>query len=243
MPLLDKKFNFLVFSILLITASGYLINDYYDVEIDKTNKKDKVIIGKTISKNAAISTYFLLNIVALILIYSLNLKLAIFFLGSIIILWWYSYYLKKQPFLGNLIVSIYTAIPFLVIAYYFQTENNSLYLYCYFAFFISLIREIVKDIEDMEGDKIANCRTIPIILGIEKTKAIVQILFLAFVVSFFYLLFLKIHFPILITLIFLGLFIQFQLKLRLSVSIADFHFLSTFLKIIMFFGVISMIFV
>lgn len=237
-------FALISFSILLITAAGYIINDIYDIQIDKINKPEKVIIEKLINIKSAKFIYFIFNFLAILIGFSLQFNLGVFYIFSIFILWFYSYKLKKIALFGNIIVSIYTFLPILILNYYFQNKNFLIDFYCIFAFFLSLLREIVKDLEDIEGDKAINCKTLPIIIGVNATKKILVIISILFTGSYFLVVFLIGYFPYYFPLAFIFfLLVYFQIKLFTATNKAEFGFLSKFLKLIMLFGVLSIIFV
>ena len=187
----DLEFFLFVFTTISITAAGYIINDIYDVETDRINKKSKLIIGVHFQAKTAIIWYSLLNTIALfsgiylaILIekplYSLVFVYCIFFL------WRYSKSMKKAFLIGNLHVGILTALVLINTALFDIIPNihfpgnesggmilKIILVYALFSFLLTLIREFVKDIEDKEGDSAINSHTLAIVLGIRKTKIIV----------------------------------------------------------------------
>lgn len=166
-----KAFTVLVFCTILITAGGYIINDYHDVKIDAINKPRRVLIGRSVNRRIALAIYFVFNTLSFAIgWYMLSLKIALIFLLAILLLWWYSSQLKRLPFVGNLAVAALTALSVLIIGVHFQQYSDALFVFAGFAFLISIIREIVKDIEDMQGDVTYGCRTLPIILGMRKVK-------------------------------------------------------------------------
>jgi len=201
-------FTLLVVSMVFIVAGGYVINDIFDMVIDYVNKPDKVIVGKVFTEKQSKVFYWTLTIVGLlcalvssiltqggnfIVIFSCMLLLAC-------ILYSYSNNYKKKLVIGNLIVSLSVAfavfLPWLFqILYMLQhkemlVENQEwmhvtlhiVLVYTAFAFITTLIREIVKDIEDMEGDGRAHCRTIPVVWGVKPAQIIVMVLcLLAFI--------------------------------------------------------------
>ena len=185
------QLKFLIVSTILIAAAGYLINDFYDKEIDLVNKpKQKEPLGKPI----LLIGYITLNLIALIISFSFAPTIDIFmvFPGSIILLWLYSYKLKGFPFIGNFSIAILSAtIP---VIYFITMDSNRIdcqtpfpqiaaseliLIFSVLAFFGTLSREIVKDIEDIKGDSIAGLKTIPILFGISTAK-VFSILFLMF---------------------------------------------------------------
>jgi 4-hydroxybenzoate polyprenyltransferase len=241
--LLESDFLKLLLSIILITAAGYIINDYYDVKIDLANKPNRVIIGRQVSRRYGLLWCFSLNTFALVLAFTISKLIFLLFLGSIVLLWWYSTSLKKKPFTGNLVVSFLTALSILILVLYYQKNQLIIGIYAYFAFITSLIREIIKDIEDIDGDKKYGCHTLPINWGIDKTKKFIQILTLSFSISFVIIAYyLELSFGW-YWLIFLCSLIVFCVKLNKATTQNDFKTLSMILKIIMLLGVLSMIFV
>jgi 4-hydroxybenzoate polyprenyltransferase len=189
----EVVFVLFVLSFILMAAGGYVINDYYDVKIDELNKPDKLIIGRIITHAVALKIYWLLSITGFLLgcfisFYSHVSWLSSVFLFYFIGLWYYSYKLKYKFLVGNLIVAFSIALVPLaagIIEDYplllSRNDNASFILYwllgtSFFAFLSTLIREIVKDIEDMQGDASAGCRTVPIVMGEKGAKMVVQLL-------------------------------------------------------------------
>ena len=191
----DLEFFLFVFTTISITAAGYIINDIYDVETDRINKKSKLIIGVHFQAKTAIIWYFLLNTIALfsgiylaILIgkplYSLIFVYCIFFL------WRYSKSMKKAFLIGNIHVAILTALVLINTALFDIIPNihfpgnesggmilKIILVYALFSFLLTLIREFIKDLEDKEGDMTINAKTLAIVLGVKKTKFIIFCLF------------------------------------------------------------------
>jgi len=154
-------------------AGGYVINDYYDVKIDILNKPKRVVVGRYISRRKAMFLH--LGFIGLSLIVSYFLGKKIFFIVGFCSswLWFYSNSLKRLPLIGNISISILTSISLYMPAVLFPPPNEALLLICLFAFWISLIREIAKDMEDTKGDARHGCKTIPILWGIRKTKNLI----------------------------------------------------------------------
>lgn len=182
--------SILICTTLLIAAAGYLINDYFDVRIDQINKPHKVIIGKKLSRKSAVVYHVLANLLALVLCFFVARKTNLFFITiqviSILLLLEYSLSFKRKLLIGNFIIACLTALSILCIGVY---ENNFIsfslatpyhyffWLYLSFAFVITFIRELIKDIEDLPGDSKENCNTMPIRYGIRKTKWLIYFLF------------------------------------------------------------------
>ena len=190
---------FLLLSItLLITASGYVINDIFDVNIDQINKKDKVLIGKKYSIKTAKTLYFIIIIfsilISIILCYRIGkMYLISIFISCICILWLYSKSLKHKFFIGNITTSFLVALSIINLVIFSELEINKnskliLYSYAYLSFLITLTREIIKDIEDIKGDLKYNSKSIPIRLGIKNSKLICYILLSVLFISISYIL-------------------------------------------------------
>ena len=260
------RFVLLVLASLFIAAAGYIINDYFDIDIDEVNKPQKMIVDKLISRRWAIAWHFMLSgagiiLTTLALPFAQKWYLIIANILCVALLWLYSTNFKKSLLTGNVVISLLTAWTILVIFFSkvdladaFGTENINqskffrlTFLYAGFAFIISLIREAIKDMEDMRGDSKYNCRTMPIVWGVNATKVYVAVwlvvLMAVLVILQVYVLQFKwwlavaysvpaIIFPLLIILV----------KLRKSVSTKDFHQLSTITKLVMLTGILSMFF-
>ncbi|MEX1188182.1 MAG: geranylgeranylglycerol-phosphate geranylgeranyltransferase [Bacteroidia bacterium] len=212
-------FLMLMISIMSIAAAGNIINDYFDIKTDRLNRPDKVVVGRVIKRRVAMALHLTLNgiglIIALYLCYTVkSWKLIGIFVFSIAGLWFYSTHLKKQLLSGNILISALVALVPITVAV-FEFSNNAAYDlnvlnltipgfgnsllrkgafiiigYAIFAFLTNLIREIVKDMEDVQGDIFIGARTLPIVLGEVRTKyfvlgiAIFTFILLAFVQQF-----------------------------------------------------------
>lgn len=219
LPGSDFHFYLLVFGTLLISAAGYIINDYFDIKIDRINKPKKLIVSKYIKKRWAMLIHVVFNSIAILIglylswIY-FNLYIISVFLLTTTILWWYSLSLKRKLLSGNIAISILAASVVLLVGWFELPIIEKQYSgspagqpfsassmvtikwmvlgYAFFAGFTTLIREIIKDLADMEGDAAVNCKTLPLSIGISATKKIILsmiFLFLLFlsVLIYFYL--------------------------------------------------------
>jgi len=253
----------LVFSTLCIAASGYIINDILDYEIDKINKPDSMIVGKHISIQQAHFFYWASVLVGFIIsiylaIKTNNLPLLSLYPIAVFLLYLYSKYLKKSLLAGNIIVALFCAF---VAGIVWVAEQNSiidlankeaskanylifiLTIYLLFAFLSTMFREIIKDIEDMEGDQLGNCKTLPILYGIQTAKIVASGFGVALLLLLFYLSqqlwsaanYMALVFVLLAIILplFYALF-----KLVKAQQTQDFHHLSQVAKIIMLSGLI-----
>ena len=179
-------FPVLVFSTVLIAAGGYIINDYFDVKIDRINKPHRVWIGKTISRRTALLIHQLFSVSGVLMAFYIGWVPGLIHTVSVWLLWFYASGFKKKPFIGNFVVALLTALVIAEIALVYTPENRLIYMYAVFAFFINLIREIIKDMEDIRGDELHGARTLPILYGIHKTKRILYALMAVFLLSMFF---------------------------------------------------------
>lgn len=240
----DPKLFLLSLSTVFIAAAGYIINDYFDVKIDLVNKPKEVIIGKLIKRRWAIILHQTLNFTGILIGFLLSLKIFLLNLFAVSFLWFYSERFKRQAFIGNILVAFLTALSLIVIAVYYQQNQSKVYFYALFAFSISLIREIIKDIEDIRGDLKHNCRTLPIIWGIRKTKMLLYLFILSFVIILFSIAYSLDNQPLIVIFLSLTLAISWM-TYRLYRADRKRHFtqLSLACKVIMILGIFSMIFI
>jgi len=167
----------------LIAAGGNVINDIYDIELDKIVHPKRPLPSGSISITSARYFYFGLNIIALFLISQTNYLLFIISLIVVILLFFYASLLKKKFLLSNLTIAFLTGLTFVFAGVAVNNPEMSL-IPASFAFLINLIREIVKDTEDLEGDVKFGINSVPNVLGLSKTKLIVWILiFILFLIT------------------------------------------------------------
>lgn len=177
----DYRFYLLMMATLLVTAAGYMINDYYDVKIDYINRPNTVVVGKGIKRRVILVLHSLFNFIAVGLGWTVAPRIAavIFFAG--VLLWWYCNRLKRKPFIGNIAVAFLTGLSIYLVAYYYQKNELFVFTYALFAFFLNLIRELLKDLEDRHGDQLHGSKTLPIVLGFRKTKQVIYSIAITFV--------------------------------------------------------------
>jgi 4-hydroxybenzoate polyprenyltransferase len=181
----DYHFFLISVSTVLIAAAGYIINDYYDIKIDTINKPKRVVIGRIMHRRTAIITHILLSIagIGLGLLQSKMVGLVNF--SAVFLLWLYSNQLKRLPFIGNLSIATLTVLTLWVVIIYYPRNEFLVFTFAAFSFFITLIREIIKDMEDVRGDATFGCKTLPIVWGIRRTKTLLYILILSFLIVLF----------------------------------------------------------
>jgi len=261
------NFALLVISTLFIAAAGYAINDYFDIRTDRINKPKKIIVGKHISRRVAMLIHTVFNVIAFIIgtyvsYKAGSVKLVVILIIMITLLWMYSVKFKAYFLLGNILVSFSSAMSILIVWIFdmyaihytgefiimnIRTLNFFVWAYFLFAFAISLLREIIKDIEDIEGDKKIGCTTIPVVLGVKKTKyflyailliSLCALIYLSYQIccsQYFKVVFWYMDIVIIIPLIYMG-YIIIKAKNK-----DDFSYLSSITKFIMLAGVLSML--
>ncbi len=256
-------FLILIVSTILITAGGYVINDYFDIRTDLINK-GRVIVGNTISRRAAMSYHNIFNLLGVAGGFYISGRIGYWWLGVLFLLisgllYFYSTTYKRQFLIGNLIVAFLTAlVPFMVVIcdalpvyrLYAATTVSfpgvALLFYwvggfALFAFLTTLIREIIKDMEDYEGDQSLERRTLPVVSGLRNTKTVVVLLsvveiLLLYMVWFRYLTD-KITLAY-ITLLILVPFILVIVKVITGRNRKEFSRVSLLIKLIMLFGIL-----
>lgn len=159
----------------LISGAGMVINDYFDVEIDKINRPERPIPSGKISVKEAMIYYLLLNLVALFLISIINLSAFLIAALSIVIIFLYSFRFKHKGLIGNFVVAFMTGLAFIFGGVIGENILPLIFPFL-FALLINLAREILKDIEDMEGDKSKGLKTFPIVYGEKKSFRLITIL-------------------------------------------------------------------
>lgn len=238
--LLDKGFFLMVSATVMITAAGYLINDYYDVKIDFVNKPERVVVGKKLKRRWVLAGHTLLNFSAIGIGFYISRPIGLTMFGAAFLLWLYSNQLKRLPLVGNVSIAILTGLTLVLVAEYFQERAYIIACYAVFAAFITLIREIIKDVEDRKGDERFGCKTIPIVFGVAKTKIFLFIIMVIFIITVFILLN-EISWILPLVLLLTLLFLAYGIAKADTVK--AFHQLSTYCKVIMFLGVLSMIWI
>ena len=266
----NLHFFLLVMSTLFIAAAGYIINDYFDTRTDRINKPDKVVGGVSVDRRTAMTLHTIFNVIGVCIGIYLSIHIGIISMAFIFflaagLLWFYSTNYKRQLLIGNLTVAFLTAmVPLIVVLFEIPMLNkeygtimlqyNSSFNYIFiwvagfsiFAFLTTLIREIIKDTEDFEGDAAYGMKTLPIVAGISLTKTILSLLITGTV---FLLIFILVKFIIFsgertdyISLAYFAAFLIIPFFVLLTLILiarekADYHRASLLIKIIMLFGV------
>ena len=174
--LLDRRFGLLVWAALLVAAAGYIINDYYDVKIDAINRPDRLVIGRVVNRRKAMLAHLVLSGVGVLVAGWLHPVLGLVTLGTALLLWGYSARFKRVALVGNVSIATLTAALVLLPELQLQLQlarhdsHSVVWPYALAAFLLTVVREIVKDVEDMRGDAQHGCRTLPLVWGVARTK-------------------------------------------------------------------------
>jgi len=260
----------LCFSSICIAAAGYIINDYFDINIDEVNKPAKMVIGRTISRRWGVLWHLILSAIGLMIGGYVSMQLGNWLVAvgngvCVILLWVYSTTFKRQLLIGNLVISALTAWVILVLLVaelpgwwtgelVNDTEKSTVarlsrigVLYAAFAFILSLVREVVKDMEDMDGDRKEGCRTMPIEWGIQASKVFAGVWLVVLIVTLIITQVYVLQFGWWLSASYILLFVIIPLififkKLPPAATTADFARLSKMLKWVMLLGILSMMF-
>lgn len=239
----DPRLAMLVISTVVIAAGGYSINDYYDIKIDLINKPDRVVVGKILSRRFVLLLHSAFSLTGVAIGFALDWKIGIINFMCAFLLWWYSNALKRLPFSGNFVVALLTGLAMIVVNVLFEPMLALVWVYALFSFFMTLVREIIKDMEDLKGDDTFGCRTLPIIWGIRGTKVFIYLLLVLFAIVVIAIHTRVAQLPVLFFVGFLflpmGLMVAWLIR---ADTRKDFYRLSQFCKIIMLAGIFSMAF-
>jgi len=263
----EKLFWLLSLASVLIAAAGYVINDYFDVNIDLVNKPEKLVVNKIINRRWTILWHWAFSFAGVLISFYVSWKTNNWFVGfanvgCVLLLLLYSTSFKKRLLIGNLIISLLTSWVVLVllvvewrpISVNQQPQLDAMgrlfklaVLYASFAFIISLVREVIKDIEDMPGDERYNCTTMPIVWGVNVSKMFAGVwlivLTAAVIIVQFYVLPYRWWWNIVYSFLFVIIpLIWILFKLYSANSKEDYHKLSNAVKFVMLTGILTMLF-
>ena len=262
-----QLFIILCVSSVFIAAAGYVINDYFDLNIDLVNKPTRMVVDRSISRRWAIFFHLFFSFAGVLMGFYIGLQngnwiIGFANMGCVFVLWFYSTTFKKRLLTGNILISLLTA--WVVFVVYLLTIHQQIdlmhpiqtgahqkllrlaLLYSSFAFIITLIREVVKDIEDMDGDAKYGCRTMPIVWGVSFSKVFVSIWMVILLVLLIIVMFYVLQFRMWIAagynlvLIILPAAYVFYLLFKANRT-TDFALLSKWIKAVIFTGIVSMI--
>ncbi|WP_433834859.1 geranylgeranylglycerol-phosphate geranylgeranyltransferase [Flavobacterium anhuiense] len=186
--LLDFYLFLIVFASAITIASGYIINNFYDSQKDLINRPNKSMLDRLVSQKTKLNVYFGLNFLAVLMAGIVSWRAFLFFSVYIFMIWFYSHKIKKFPIIGNLMSALLAVTPFFAILLYFynkisfeEIENHMSHFvvisaHAVFLFLLLLIREMIKDLENLKGDLVTDYRTIPVLYGEKISKQIITAL-------------------------------------------------------------------
>ncbi len=270
-PLHPSLFYLLVTASVLIAAAGYIINDYFDRQIDAINIPERVVVDRIVKRRWAIVWHLLLSILGILISAYISYKtgkwvIVIVNFVCVCLLWVYSTSFKKKLLSGNILIAAMTAWV-IVVVYFFAGATLINYhgwnplqypynirllykltiLYAGFAFIVSLVREVVKDIEDMQGDAQYQCNTMPIAWGVPVSKVFSAVWIIVCMAALAIVQLYAWQSGWWVSAIYCILFILLPLalilrKLYQASNTADYKYLSKAIKFVMLAGILSMVF-
>lgn len=242
--LATERFYLLLLATFCVAAAGYIINDYYDIKIDAINKPRRQVVGKTINRRQAMLAHLLLSGIGVLVGLTLGWRVGLVNIAATLLLWGYSARLKSYFLVGNLTIALLSAVMVLVVPVHYGSSTTAVWAYACFSFLISLVREIIKDMEDVKGDASFDRRTLPIVLGIPATKWVVYGILVLFFATVLLAMVFRAHdvffslYMVLLILLPGALLLQSLLKADRK---RDFSRLSRWCKGLMLMGILSML--
>ena len=240
--LLDFNLFILVVASSLTIASGYIINNFYDSKKDLINRPNKSRIDHLVSQRTKLQVYFTVNFVVALLAMLVSFRAVAYFSTYIFLIWFYSHKLKKYPIIGNLTASLLAILPFFAILLYYKNLYPEIFAHATFLFLLLLIREIIKDLENIKGDIANDYRTIPVIYSEVFAKKIITLLTILTIIPVYFLVeiyevgYMDIYFYI--SLIILIFFLILLWKANSKIQYLQLHFI---LKLLVVAGVFSIV--
>ena len=240
--ILDFNLFIIVLASSLTIASGYIINNFYDSKKDLINRPNKSKLDRLVSQKTKLQVYFTLNFIVFFIAFFVSWRAVLFFSVYIFLIWFYSHKIKKQPFVGNLMASFLAVLSFFAILLYYKNFYEVIFAHATFLFIIILIREMIKDLENLKGDLANGYSTIPIVYGESISKNIILILAISTLIPVYFLVnlydvgYMDIYFYICLMLL-----ILFGVKLSKSKTKEEYNQLHNLLKIIIVAGVFCII--
>ncbi len=220
-------------------AGGYIINDFYDIKADKINRPVKSKIDNIISQETRLRLYFTLNLIAFVFSYFVSWRACLFFSTYIFLIWFYSHKIKNKPILGLILIACLTIAPFFVLFIFYKNFSTVIFVHAFYLFFVILIRELIKNLENIQGLIVNNNNTFSVVFGEGITKKVILVLIVLTLLSVS----LIFYFPIgemkyyfygsIVTLLFVGFYI------KKAIGKNEYRMLHNILKILLLIGVFS----
>lgn len=185
--LLDFNLFIIVIASGLTIASGYIINNFYDSKKDLINRPNKSKLDRLVSQKTKLQVYFTVNFIVALLAFLVSFRAVLFFSVYIFLIWFYSHKLKKYPIIGNLTASLLAVLPFFAILLYYKNLYPQIFAHATFLFLLLLIREIIKDLENIKGDIANDYQTIPVKFGEVFAKKTITLLTVITIIPVYFL--------------------------------------------------------
>ena len=185
--LLDFNLFIIVLASSLTIASGYIINSFYDSKKDLINRPNKSMLDRLVSQKTKLNVYFTVNFIVAFLAVCVSWRACLFFSVYIFLIWYYSHRIKKYAIIGNLTAAFLAVLPFFAILLYYKNLYEVIFGHACFLFLLLLIREMIKDLENIKGDLVTDYKTIPILYGEAVSKKIITVLTLLTIVPIYVL--------------------------------------------------------
>jgi len=174
--ILDFNLFIIVLASSLTIASGYIINNFYDSKKDLINRPNKFQIDRLVSQRTKLQVYFTINFIVVLLALLVSFRAVLFFSVYIFLIWFYSHKLKKYPIIGNLTAAFLAVTPFFAVLLYYKNLYPQIFAHASFLCLLILIREMIKDLENIKGDIANDYKTIPVKFGEKYTKKVITAL-------------------------------------------------------------------
>ncbi|PQB09022.1 ubiquinone biosynthesis protein UbiA [Polaribacter filamentus] len=234
----------IVIASVCVVAAGYIINNFYDVKVDRINRPLKTSLDNYVKQETKLSLYFFLNFLGFTFGLFVSFKSALFFSVYIFSIWFYSHKLKKYAFTGLITATILTILPFFAVFVYYKNFSKIIFVYAIFLFLVIMVRELIKDLENIKGALANNYKTFSIVYGEVKTKQLSIFLLVLTLFPTFFLLsdpalsYMKYFFYLsFLTLFYVGFYLWKSNQQR------EYTFLHNILKILLLIGVFSLVFI
>lgn len=185
--ILDFNLFILVLASSLTIASGYIINSFYDSKKDLINRPNKSKLDRLVSQKTKLQVYFGINFFVFLIAFFVSFRAVLFFSAYIFLIWFYSHKIKKYPIIGNLTAALLAVLPFFGILLYYKNFYEVIFFHASFLFLLLLIREMIKDLENLKGDLANDYKTIPIVYGEQISKKIITILLILTIIPVYFL--------------------------------------------------------
>jgi 4-hydroxybenzoate polyprenyltransferase len=240
--ILDPTLFLIILNSSLIIASGYIINSFYDTKKDQINRPIKSSLDRIVSQSSRLYAYFTLNITATLIGFYLSFYAVAYFSTYIFFIWLYSHKLKRMPFIGNITAAVLAIFPFFGVFLYYKNMYEIIFFHAVFLFILILIREWVKDLENLKGDWIENYQTIPVLYSEKRSKQFITIAVIISTLPLYFLV--EIYNVGYMKLFFYGAYVMlilFVILLWRSSTTKEYWWLHNYLKAIIVAGVFSIV--